>query len=388
MSPTQSRTTLTSVISSARDAKAHPRTSPASTRESVHISHEEWAAQGKAARRDAPRKSHANWRPAADRPDPVALLEEQAESRVPELVPIRYGRMLVSPFTFYRGARVIMAADLAADAGLRASTCSSAATRTCSNFGVFASPERQLVFDINDFDETLPGPWEWDVKRLAASFEVAGRDRGFYAGRPARHRSSQACASTARRCAGLAQMGALEVWYAHLDVDDLIARIEAEVRAKRLGKKQAKDAARSSPRPGPEDSLQALRQARPTWSTAELRIISDPPLIVPIDELCCRATAPTRCEECAARRCSGLPAHAGRRPAHLLEEFRYVDAARKVVGVGSVGTRAWIVLLLGRDERRPAVPAGQGGAGLGAGARSSARASTRTTASASSRASA
>ena len=157
-------------------------------RKVAHLTPGERVARGKAARNEVPRSSHGRWEPAVNRPDPVGLLEEQAVSRVPELVPIRYGRMLVSPFTFYRGAALIMAADLAAtpNSGLHVQVCGDA---HLSNFGVFASPERQMMFDINDFDETLPGPWEWDVKRLAASFEIAGRDRGFTPDRAARDRA-------------------------------------------------------------------------------------------------------------------------------------------------------------------------------------------------------
>ena len=143
-----------------------------------HLSVAERAARGRAARAQVPRSSHADYASATQRSDPVELLGSQAESRVPELVPIRYGRMLVSPFTFYRGAALLMAGDLAAtpDSGLRAQLCGDA---HLSNFGVFASPDRRLVFDLNDFDETLPGPFEWDVKRLAVSFEVAGRENGY-----------------------------------------------------------------------------------------------------------------------------------------------------------------------------------------------------------------
>ena len=176
MSPTGSRIEARSAGRFDQGAGAAAR--KASARESVLVTYEEWAALGAAARRDAPRSGHGKWAPAADRPDPVALLEEQAESRVPELVPIRHARMLTSPSTFYRGAALIMAADLAATpvSGFNVQLCGDA---HLLNFGVFASPERQMLFDLNDFDETLPGPWEWDVKRLAASFEVAGRDLGF-----------------------------------------------------------------------------------------------------------------------------------------------------------------------------------------------------------------
>src|SRR6478609_46778 len=185
----------------------------AAVRKVAHLSVAERVARGKAARNDVSRSSHGRWVPAEHRPDPIALLEEQAGSRVPELVPIRYGRMLVSPFTFYRGAALIMAADLAATprSGLNAQICGDA---HLSNFGVFASPERQVMFDINDFDETLPGPWEWDVKRLAASFEIAGRDRGF----GPEDRRSVVTAGVAEYRARMDQFAAarnLEVWYAH-----------------------------------------------------------------------------------------------------------------------------------------------------------------------------
>ena len=179
MSPTAKTTAAKTTAAKTAAAKtADAKRSPASVRESEHVPPEDWAARGKAARQVAPRSSHAAWRPAAGRPDPVALLEEQARSRVPELVPIRHGRMLASPATFYRGAAFIMASDLAGSpaSGFDVQLCGDA---HLLNFGLFASPERQMLFDINDFDETLPGPWEWDVKCLAASFEIAGRHLGF-----------------------------------------------------------------------------------------------------------------------------------------------------------------------------------------------------------------
>ena len=182
----------------------------------AHLTVDERVARGKAARTETPRSSHGRWEPAPDRPDPVALLEEQAESRVPKLVPIRYGRMMVSPFTFYRGAALIMATDLAATprSGVTVQLCGDA---HLSNFGLFGSPERQMVFDINDFDETLPGPWEWDVKRLAASFEVVGRDRGFAAA----DRRAIVMAGVREyriRMRQLAGMRTLDAWYDHLEV--------------------------------------------------------------------------------------------------------------------------------------------------------------------------
>src|SRR6476659_4071602 len=195
---------------------------------------EERVARGNAARNECPRRVHGRWSPATSRPDPIALLEEQAGSRVPELVPIRYGRMLVSPFTFYRGAALIMAADLAATprSGLNAQLCGDA---HLSNFGVFASPERQLMFDINDFDETLPGPWEWDVKRLMASFEIAGRNLRF----PAEERRRIVLAGVAEyRTAvkGAAGRRNLDVWYAHVEAEKLFAQIKTAVTAKQRAK--------------------------------------------------------------------------------------------------------------------------------------------------------
>ena len=216
----------------------------------------ERAAAGKAAREKAPRSSHGEWEPAARRQDPVKVLEDQAKSRVPELVPIRYGRMLASPFTFYRGAAAIMAMDLAKtpDSGLRVQACGDA---HLSNFGVFAAPDRRLVMDVNDFDETLPGPWEWDVKRLAASFEIAGRDRDFT---PKETRA--AVLSTVRdyreAMREFAAMGNLDVWYARLDVETLLADV-----AKVADRKQMK-AARKERREGAEEEQpQGLRSARP-----------------------------------------------------------------------------------------------------------------------------
>ncbi len=193
---------------------------PALASRNRQLSLEERRARGRAAREAVPRSLHARWAPAADRPDPVTLLEEQAESRVPELVPIRYGRMLVSPFTFFRGGALIMAGDLASTArsGINVQLCGDA---HLSNFGVFGSPERKLMFDINDFDETLPGPWEWDVKRLAASFEVAGRDLGFSA--DDRRAAVLACVREyRRRLRAASAMSTLESWYDHLDVDGLL----------------------------------------------------------------------------------------------------------------------------------------------------------------------
>src|SRR4051794_15800464 len=301
-----------------------------------HPSRAERLARGKAARAEVPRSAHAGWAPPAVRRDPVAVLEEQARTRVAELVPIRHGRMLVSPFTFYRGAAAIMAADLAGAprTTLRAQLCGDA---HLANFGAFAAPDRRLVFSVNDFDETLAGPFEWDVKRLVASVAVAGRDRGFDA--PERDAATRAAARSYRTAMRqFAAMRTLELWYARLDVDELAQRWTATATAKQrkrldrnLAKTRAKDSLRASAR------LTRLVDGR-------LRIISDPPLIVPIGELL-DAEAGGALEETVRSVIRGyrrtLPSDRRR----LLERFRYADAARKVVGVGSVGTRAWIVLM-------------------------------------------
>ena len=280
-----------------------------------------------------------------NRRDPIELLEEQAASRVPELVPIRYGRMLVSPFTFYRGAALIMAADLAATprSGLTVQVCGDA---HLSNFGVFASPERRAMFDINDFDETLPGPWEWDVKRLAASFEVAGRDRGFT---PAQRRGivMAGVAEYRRWMRQAAQLRNLDVWYAHIEVEALFEQLRKVATAKQQAKAQA-NLAKARTR----DSMQAFSKLTHEVG-GERRIDADPPLIVPIEDLM-PAGAEREQVEGELRgliRSYRRTLQTDRR--HLLEDFDYVHAARKVVGVGSVGTRAWILLLLGRDGGDP-----------------------------------
>jgi uncharacterized protein (DUF2252 family) len=304
----------------------------------------ERAARGKTARAEVPRSSHRTFQPSDNRPHPIALLEQQAASRVPELVPIRYGRMLVSPFTFFRGAALIMAADLAAPptSGLHAQLCGDA---HLSNFGVFGSPERRLMFDLNDFDETLPGPWEWDVKRLAASLAVAGRDNGYA---DAQRRTIILGAAAYRTAmASFAGMGNLAVWYAHLDVDEVLPRVEAA-----LDRRRVKALRRNLAKVRTRDSVQAFAKFT-DQQPAEPRIVSQPPLIVPLQELLPEAVD----REELTERLAGLlgsyrrTLETDRR--HLLEQFRLVQIARKVVGVGSVGTRAWIGLLLGRDGQDP-----------------------------------
>ena len=291
-----------------------------------------------------PRASHAEYFAGPARPDPVALLEGQAASRVPELVPIRYGRMLVSPFTFFRGAALIMASDLAGTprSGLNVQLCGDA---HLMNFGVFGSPERRLVFDINDFDETAPGPFEWDVKRLAASFAIAGRDNGF--SEKERRRALLAVADEYRASmARFAGMNNLDVWYTVLDVDTWMTTAGKDVKSKVLKRAEANLAkARTRDSHHAYDKLTHLVDGEP-------RIISDPPLIQPIAELfdaTDHEQVSTEIHEIFVRYRQSLQSDRRR----LLEEFRTIDLARKVVGVGSVGTRAWIILLLGRDGNDP-----------------------------------
>src|SRR3984957_1565700 len=308
----------------------------------AHLSRADRVARGKAAREQSPRSGHGVWERPAGGGDPGEGLEEQSSLRVPELVPIRYGRMLLSPFTFFRGAASVMASDLAgvSRTGLRSQLSGDA---HLSNFGIFAAPDRRLVFGANDFDETLPGPFEWDVKRMVASFAVAGRDRGF--SERERHVVNLS-AARAYRMAMLDFAGArtLDVWYARLEVDEIAARWGREVRARDLqqierniAKRRAKDPRRAFSR------LTDLVDGEP-------RIISAPPLIVPIEELVSRVESDRIIQSVrsvfgAYRR---TLSHDRRR---LLERFRYVHAARKVVGVGSVGTRVWVVLFVGdRDD--------------------------------------
>lgn len=311
----------------------------------THLSVDERVAKGRAARNETPRNSHGRWHPALDRPDPIALLEGQGLSRVPELVPVRYGRMLVSPFTFYRGAALIMANDLAATplSGLNTQLCGDA---HLSNFGVFASPERRLMFDINDFDESLPGPWEWDVKRLAASFEIAGRERGFAP--EERWQIVRDCVAEYRtRMRLFATERNLDVWYAHIDVETLYDTLKGSV-SKKQRKKTKANVAKARTR----DSMQAFSKLTHEVD-GHRRIVSDAPLIVPIEDLVPPGSARDGLEGelQALIRSYRRTLETDRR--ELLESFHYVHAARKVVGVGSVGTRAWILLLLGRDNEDP-----------------------------------
>jgi hypothetical protein len=309
-----------------------------------HFTPEERAARGKATRAEIPRTSHADWEPSPVRPDPIAILEEQAVTREQRLVPIRYGRMLVSPFTFYRGAAALMASDLShgTRSGLHTQLCGDA---HLMNFGTYAAPDRRLVFGINDFDETLPGPFEWDVKRLVASFAVAGRDRGY---NPKVRNAINTEVMKGYRLAmqGFAAMRNLDVWYARLDVEALMHDVESSLSPEAVARMKGNIAKART-----KDSLKAFGKLVHLVN-GEPKIISDPPLIVPVDELVAEGWPSETREAIQVLIRSYRRSLAGDRR-RLLERFRYVDMARKVVGVGSVGTRAWIVLMLGRDGNDP-----------------------------------
>jgi uncharacterized protein (DUF2252 family) len=305
----------------------------------------ERAERGKEARAAVPRDSHAAFDPPPDRPDPLALLEEQAKSRVSELVPVRWGRMMVSPFTFYRGAALPMASDLAATpvSGLAVQACGDA---HLSNFGIFGSAERRLVFDVNDFDETLPGPWEWDVKRLASSLEVAARGNGF-GGKDRRQIVTAAVARYRQAMRRFAGMTNLDVWYAHADLDQIRAEFESQMTAR-----QRKIVDKGMAKARTRDSMQEVAKLTHVVD-GRPRIIADPPLLVPIADLLDKqedfATFEAQNNDLIARYRRTL--ETDRR--FLLEQYKYADMARKVVGVGSVGTRCWIVLMLGRSGNDP-----------------------------------
>jgi uncharacterized protein (DUF2252 family) len=308
----------------------------------VHLAPAELSSIGRSVRTAVPRSSHADLPPRPPDRDPIALLEDQAATRVTELVPIRYGRMLASPFAFFRGAAAVMASDLALlpTTGLVAQLAGDA---HLLNFGGFASPERDLVFDVNDFDETLPGPFEWDVKRLAASIEVAGRDRGL---RDSERRTAVlgAIRSYRTQMRLLAEMGNLDVWYARLDAQSLADELQAEHEPA-----DAKAVERTAARARSNDSHRALSKLT-RMVDGQPRIVSEPPVIVPIAELS-GGTPDLEPRLLSIYRSYLRSLPADRRK--LLEEFSYGDLARKVVGIGSVGTRCWILLLLGRDARDP-----------------------------------
>ena len=336
-----------------------------------HLSLEERQARGKEARHETPVSAHDGWEPAVDRPDPVKLLEDQNTTREPDLVPVRHGRMMVSPFTFYRGSAKIMASDLAGTptAGLDVQLCGDA---HLSNFGLFASPERTLLFDVNDFDETLPGPFEYDVKRLAASFTIAARNNGFP--KPAAREVTMTCVAAYREAmAGFAAMRMMDIWYARLDEDELqtamrrAARQVAKDNAARhagKGKKAAKDAKgardakeasklekrgmKTAQKAHTRDSLQALAKLGEIVD-GRYRIVSMPPVVVPFRELHeMYGITPGQLQQILTDQFREYRATLQPDRRQLLERFEIVDMARKVVGVGSVGTRAFIALLQGQ----------------------------------------
>jgi uncharacterized protein (DUF2252 family) len=301
-------------------------------------------AAGKAARASARRRSHATWQPSSERPDPVATLVQQDATRLPQLVPIRHGRMLASPFTFYRGAAAIMAADLAAcpSSGLEVQLCGDA---HLSNFGVFLAPDRRLIFDINDFDETHPGSFEWDVKRLAASFAAAGRALGLKFSR--RRTAIEAAAAGYRNeMRRLARMRDLDVWYARVDFET-VERMLGDIPARRR-KAVEKEAAKAERK----DSMRALTKLTQV-DGERLRIKSDPPLIVPIDDLLQDGDDPAEVEARVRELFDLYRGTLNPDVRHLVDGYEFVHLAHKVVGVGSVGTRCWILLLLGRDRNDP-----------------------------------
>jgi uncharacterized protein (DUF2252 family) len=316
-----------------------------------HLSVEEREARGRTARISAPRSSHGTFAPTDDRPDPIALLESQAATRLPDLVPIRYGRMLASPFTFFRGAALIMAADLSTTprSGITVQLCGDA---HLSNFGVFGTPERQMIFDINDFDETLPGPWEWDVKRLAASFEVMGRSRGF--SKPDRRAIVMAGVQSYReRIRVAARMRTMEAWYDHLEVGQLVEETLRRANQGDIKRREARDVEKQVAKARTRDSVRVA--TRRTGKVGdELRFVADPPLIVPLDDVAVPGTEWESPEQLIKELLASYRKTLGAEH-HPLEEFRYVHAALKVVGVGSVGTRCYIMLLVGRDEDDPLI---------------------------------
>ena len=353
--------------------------------EVVHFSLADRRAHGVAARTATAPDGHSEWQPAADRPDPVALLEEQNTAREPDLVPVRHGRMMVSPFTFYRGAAKIMAADLAATptAGLDVQLCGDA---HLSNFGAFASPERRLLFDLNDFDETLPGPFEYDVKRMAASFTIAARNNGF-SQQEARSVTGASVRAYREAMAEFAGMRTMDLWYAHLSEDDLraaVGKVAAAAEHHHKAGKSGKDGKDGKAKGGKDshkserastvdaeveravkqsdktlrkahtrDSLQALSKLGELVD-GRYRIVSQPPVLVPARDL---GDVYNMTQDEVETTVHGQfreyreTLQADRR--HLLQRFEIIDMARKVVGVGSVGTRAFIVLLQGRDGQDP-----------------------------------
>ena len=322
-----------------------------------HPSVEEREAKGKGCRKETPVSSHTGWAPAPDRPDPVALLEEQNLTREEDLVPVRHGRMMVSPFTFYRGAAKIMAADLkdTPRAGLIAQLCGDA---HLSNFGVFASPERTLLFDLNDFDETLPGPFEYDVKRMSASFTIAARNNAF-SKEETRDVTLTAVRAYREAMAQFAQMGTLDIWYARLSEEQLLETIQLAVATskgkalKKAAEGMEKTARANVAKAHTRDSLQALSKLGELVD-GRYRIVSQPPIVIPARELGGSfGLSADEIEHVIREQLRSYRASLQDDRRQLLERYEIIDVARKVVGVGSVGTRAFIALLQGRDQEDP-----------------------------------
>jgi uncharacterized protein (DUF2252 family) len=323
----------------------------------AHPSVDERRAQGKAARNHVMPSGHAGWTPAANRRDPVVLLEDQNVTREADLVPVRHGRMMVSPFTFYRGSAKIMAADLkdTPTAGLNVQLCGDA---HLSNFGVFASPERTLLFDLNDFDETLPGPFEYDVKRMAASFAIAARNNGFT--QASAYAATRASVTAYREAmAEFAEMRTMDIWYARLSEEDLLraigtaARAEKGTQHKKLARTAEKKTRKATQKARTRDSLQALSKLAERVD-GKYRIISQPPIVVPLRDIgVIYGLSADEIERTIHDQFRAYRATLQDDRRHLLERFEVIDVARKVVGVGSVGTRAYVVLLQGRDQQDP-----------------------------------
>jgi uncharacterized protein (DUF2252 family) len=308
------------------------------------VSHESGRQWGKSLRGAVPRSSHGPWAPAEERPDPVEVITSQNASRQQWLVPVRHWRMAQSPFAFYRGGAKLMAQDLAATpaTGITAQISGDA---HLSNFGVYASPERELVFDLNDFDETLHGPWEWDVKRLAASFAIAARHRGFEEEQQL-ELASKAAAGYRRAIASFASMSYLDAWYSHLRVDEF-----HDAFADQLGKKALKRSKKHAAKAKSKDNLHALHKLAERVGDT-YRIVAQPPLLVPFRDLP-EVADQVEAQEIVRSELEGYRHSVPDHLAALLERYTAVDGAIKVVGVGSVGTRSAIVLLQGRDADDP-----------------------------------
>jgi len=297
--------------------------------------------RGKSLRKEVPRSSHGIWVPSPERSDPVSLLQEQDKGRLEHLLPIKYGRMLESPFTFLRGSAAVMAADLASTpvTGLQVELCGDA---HLLNFGVFATPERNLVFDVNDFDEAYPGPWEWDLKRLAASAVVAGRDDGF-SDRVNRKLAETVTASYQDAMLRLARASALDVWYFHVEVDRVL---EAFDRSSGKAGKSARKMVKKARRRTHEQTMEKLTEI----VDGRRRILNDPPLLVRLTELLTEEQKAQMTEEHVEGIWNDYLDSLPEERRLLLSRFRITEGALRVGGVGSVGTRCVIVLLEGGAE--------------------------------------